>query len=211
MPNAGTITAGGALTLTVALPQIYDGGCWMYFPAAAFNPSTAAGFYYCVMSTTTVGTVYTNYFDPATSAEFTGAKPTGALVTTIGTGSQYTAVTTAIAAFRATIPGSAMGAFGNADILVCSSNDGTGATKTTTTKFGGTSVCSSSQTTTTLSKTGAAVSNRGSTGRQVAQSLVPANVYMAIDTNADVAVTVELASGATTAHCVLDRVKIALS
>ena len=213
MPPTGTIlTAGtlGQITLTVALPQIYDGGCWIYLPAAAITGG-ALGLWYAVMSSTTVGIVYNNFWDPTVTSDFNGAKPAVLGSPVSGSGSAYTAVTAATKIFTAIIPGTAMGPFGNCEVLTQIGSSNTAAAKTSTTKFGGTAVCSTSNTTTFLAKAGATVSNRGTVGRQVAMSLVPANVYMAINTDADVAVTIELASGAGTDLCVLERAKIVIS
>lgn len=57
---SGTIAANGALTLGTALNTIYSGGIYLYFPAGAVFSGSAAGAYYCVMSSTTVGVVYNN-------------------------------------------------------------------------------------------------------------------------------------------------------
>ena len=56
----GTMAANGAVTLGTALEFIYSSGCYIYFPAGAVYAGSAAGSYYCVMSTTAVGTVYNN-------------------------------------------------------------------------------------------------------------------------------------------------------
>lgn len=62
LPSSGTIGANGALTLTTALHISYTSGCYMYFPAGACFSGSAAGFYYVIMSSTTLGTVYNNMY-----------------------------------------------------------------------------------------------------------------------------------------------------
>ena len=53
---SGTVAADGTVTLGTALPAALA-GAWLYFPAGAFATATA-GWYWVVMTTTTVGTVY---------------------------------------------------------------------------------------------------------------------------------------------------------
>ena len=57
--GSGTISASGSgnITLTTALPAIFSGGVWLYFPAVATTPAMSAGWYPCIMSSTTVGTI----------------------------------------------------------------------------------------------------------------------------------------------------------
>ena len=61
VPSSGTITVTtGALTLVTALDNIYP-SIYMWFPAGAWTGSTA-GMYYVAMTSTTVGTVYSNQY-----------------------------------------------------------------------------------------------------------------------------------------------------
>jgi hypothetical protein len=55
---SGTIGANGAITLGTALPTTYNNGIWLYFPEGALFSGSAAGSYYCVMSSTTAGVAY---------------------------------------------------------------------------------------------------------------------------------------------------------
>lgn len=94
LPPNGTITAGGAVTLATALDLIYGPtnnnipGIWLYFPATAFA-TAPAGFYFCVMTSTTVGTVYGPAWAPPG-----GLLPlTGTLTPVVGSGSAYTQTT----------------------------------------------------------------------------------------------------------------------
>jgi len=58
-PGSGTISASGSgnITLTTALPATFSGGVWLYLPTIATTPAITAGFYPCIMSSTTVGTI----------------------------------------------------------------------------------------------------------------------------------------------------------
>lgn len=55
---SGVVGNNGALTLGTALPRTYSAGIYLYFPADAIYAGSAAGSYWCVMSSTTAGTIY---------------------------------------------------------------------------------------------------------------------------------------------------------
>lgn len=59
LSRSGTIGNNGALS---ALPSITDppASCYMYFPANAIAAGVAAGWYYVVLSSATAGTIYNN-------------------------------------------------------------------------------------------------------------------------------------------------------
>jgi hypothetical protein len=56
----GSIGANGALTLGTALNAAFTSGLYLYFPAGAAFSGSSAGYFWCVMSTTTLGTVFNN-------------------------------------------------------------------------------------------------------------------------------------------------------
>lgn len=60
--GAGTIATGASGHLTLTTPQdlIYSLGRWMWIPATATTPALPEKLYWVVMSSTTVGTIYTN-------------------------------------------------------------------------------------------------------------------------------------------------------
>jgi hypothetical protein len=110
VPN-GTVATNGQITLVTALPRVYSNGIWVYLPAGSVSGG-ASGLYWCVMSSTTVGQVYTNFAD--TSQKFTPYIPTGTLVNAVGSNSAYTqTINTGITLINATIPGNSMGASGS--------------------------------------------------------------------------------------------------
>lgn len=111
MPNNGSIGANGAVTFTgTGLVDTYSGGIWLYYPAGALYAGSLAGFYWTVMTSATVGTVYNGMHDGAT--EFLPALA----------GTLTPIVSTAIGAFLAvgvntqvsmfSIPANALGEFG---------------------------------------------------------------------------------------------------
>lgn len=87
-PN-GTVATDGTITLGTALPTTYSGGIWLRLPAGAVSGGSA-GMYYAVMSSTTVGQVYTNYHDPA--SEFIPYIPSS-LTAAVGSNVAYTQTT----------------------------------------------------------------------------------------------------------------------
>jgi hypothetical protein len=124
--NSGTVLASatvGNLTLGTALDAVYGPtnnncpGIWLNLPSTALAaPNNVAGVYWAVMTSTTVGTVYTaqptnagvaQVFIAASQSGPSGAAnqvavtsplspPTGTLTIATGSGAGYTAATTAL-------------------------------------------------------------------------------------------------------------------
>lgn len=144
--SGGTVAASatlGNLTLTTALDAIYGPtnnncpGIWLYLPATALAaPFNVAGWYWAVMTSTTVGTVYTsqppnggvsqsalpgtalgaaNPFSAGAQAgySFNWQPPTGALTIATGSGSGYTGVTAATPAAVFQFPGGTINGTGS--------------------------------------------------------------------------------------------------
>jgi hypothetical protein len=113
--NNGTVATNGQITLGTALPRIYSGGIWLYLPAGAVSGG-AAGLYWCVMSSVTVGQVYTNFAD--TSQVFVPYIPTGTLVNAVGSNAAYTQITnTDIVLANVTLPAGSLGNSGAVSII----------------------------------------------------------------------------------------------
>ena len=89
VPSSSTVGVDGSITVT-ALPTTYA-GAWIYLPVDAIVDG-AAGLYWAVFSSTTEGTVYTNYVNPA-STDFLPYIPTGTLTPAVGSDSSYTTTT----------------------------------------------------------------------------------------------------------------------
>ncbi len=88
----GTINTGssGNITFGTAAPRAYTNGIYVYLPSIATTPAITAGYYWCVMSDTTHGTLY-------------ASKGGAAINFTVGAG--YTGVTTDVAHPGTTIVG----------------------------------------------------------------------------------------------------------
>jgi len=132
---SGTLTAGGALTLGTALDNTYGPsnnncpGIWLYFPATAFS-TLPASYYWTVMSSTTLGTVYNiPYTAPGLFPTITQNQANIAGIA-IGTGVGYTAPITNITSFSIQLPPNIMGSNGGFRITTACCNNGTAGNKT---------------------------------------------------------------------------------
>lgn len=90
IPNSATVATNGSITVT-ALPTTYSEGAWVYLPADAVVDG-AAGLYWTVFSSTTAGSVKTNYVDTA-AEEFVPYIPSGTITTAVGSNSAFTTPT----------------------------------------------------------------------------------------------------------------------
>ena len=108
VPSSGSVATNGALTLTTALPTAYTWGCYMYLPAGAAYAGSAAGLYFVVMSSTTLGTIYDNRLAAGDSPTV----PT-TLVPIVAAGpGAYTQTTSPVDLTTITIPANTLGANG---------------------------------------------------------------------------------------------------
>ena len=94
----GTINTGssGNITFGTAANRTYTEGLYVYLPSIATTPAITAGFYWCVMSSTTVGTLY-------------ASKGGAAINFTVGAG--YTGVTSSVDLPAQTLKGGVMGGY----------------------------------------------------------------------------------------------------
>ena len=107
LPPNGTIAFNGQLTLDTALPTIYSGGIWLRFPPEAVLDDETGGLYWCVMTSTTQGTVYAPRVD--TSLGFVARRGNTAVPVT-GSDSPYMQDTSVdIVITRFTLPANSMG------------------------------------------------------------------------------------------------------
>lgn len=186
--NSGTVATNGTVTLGTALQLTYP-QAWLYLPAGAVVGGSA-GWYYVIMSSTTVGQVYTNYQATMTQPLALGAAAT--LTAAVGSNSGYTGVTTTVQMAAAVIPAGLLGTNGAVRMTGYWAHNSTAGAKVAGILFGGSTVLTSSQTTTlgiNLTKT---VHNRAAdkqlirvaVDNQIAQSVAP--TLLSIDTTAEV-------------------------
>ena len=106
IPPSGVITVGtGALTLGTALDNIYP-SIYMWFPAGAWTGSTA-GMYYVAMTSTTVGTVYSNQYTGGVATI-----PSSPTIVTTGVGAYVQTISTGVTVLTYAMAGGVMGATG---------------------------------------------------------------------------------------------------
>jgi hypothetical protein len=170
VPSSGSVAANGAVTLTTAMPINY-GAIWLYFPAGALFTASTAGFYYCVMSSTSAATAYnirltsgTPYVPTATALTAGAIVAAGPGAYTQTTGSQLDAVTISV-------PGGALGPNGWLtwwSELTAPNNANAKAVWHT---FGGTNLGNATITTATALRVSKMLANRGSQAAQFLSQL----------------------------------------
>lgn len=203
IPPGGTITAGGALTLAAALHSyVFAEGIWLYFPAGAIVGDATGGFYFTVMSSTTVGTVYTaKYIPGSTSWE----APTS-LVAAVGSGSAYSGTTAEITVASQTIPGGTLGnhGFGRSSIMTTRITGGAFSTNLVFLRLNGelARTISAAASNNTV-ETSTVVSNAGVPN---VQKIIGATVATrtACDTTQDFVVTLSISNGSVTSPHILE-------
>jgi hypothetical protein len=157
----------GAITVGTALPAIYA-KCYLYLPAGAIAAGVpaAAAWLYAEMTSTTLGTVYNNSFDPNLGA--TPTAPAKVAFATTGPGA-YAGVTAEITNVQAAIPAAAMGVVGQLQQSCVYSVNNTAGAKTCRLKFGGSSYAAPDGANGTIVWSRGTVTNAGESGRQVTE------------------------------------------
>lgn len=151
----GTMAANGAVTLGTALFATL-GSIYLFLPTGAAAAGSAAGWYFTVMSSTTVGVVNQNVY--------TSGQPTipSVLVPFLAAGpGAFTGVVTQQAAHQFTLPANSLGPNGMLRMLAQFGNNNTVGAKTQTLEFGATIAFQRAPTTTIINAIEAHVHNRG--------------------------------------------------
>lgn len=160
----GTMANNGAITLGTALANTYA-NAYINLPASAISAGSAAGWYFCQMSSATLGTVFNNTY---TSGPVTiPASPTPFVTTGPGA---YTGVTSAIQGPSFSVPGNSLGLNGSLYYEATWSLLNNANVKTLSGNFGGQGICAiagANFIAYTLKKN---LQNRGSTGSQVTEA-----------------------------------------
>lgn len=218
-----TNTAGAFLLTTTLFPMIYADGIWLWVPINGFTASTpaAAGFYWATTSSTSVG-VLTGVPMSLTG----GLPPTAAQIAAapaVTTNNYWMTQQTSIvaAALSVTIPAKMMGALGAIRSELLTSYMNSASAKTLALNFGGTAVLTQAPTTTVAARYRNTVRNR-SAAKQVFPTatmgssygdhigVATANIIAAVDTNADVALTVDMTLALNTDFLILEGYTVEL-
>lgn len=135
----GSVAANGAITLGTALNTTFSGGLWLYLPAGAAYAGSTAGFYWAVMSSTTLGTLYNNTYNPVTDSGAPPASPTA--ISAAGPGA-YSGTTAEITALSVNIPGGLLGVQGGISTFSRLSWNSSAGNKALFLKYGGVELAS---------------------------------------------------------------------
>ncbi len=167
----GTMGANGAVTLGTALSLTYgpssaSPGIWLNFPAGAVASGSAAGSYWTVMTSTTLGTVFNNLY---TSPGLPTPPANPIAVVDAGPGA-YTGVTSLQVLLGLTIPAGALGPNGVLRVTVKWNYANSAGTKLIAVLFGGSNLYSPSRTTSLSEGQMFTLQNRGSQSIQLGQS-----------------------------------------
>jgi hypothetical protein len=205
---SGTIATAGTVTLGTAVALTYP-RAWVHFPAGAVVGGLA-GWYYCVFTTTTAGTVYTAF-------QATMEKPyiPSTLTVSVGSNAAYTAATGAdVVMGSVVVPASMLGQFGQIDVHAFMSYLDSANDKISKLLFGGSAVVSLTATTTDGLTIRKRIANRH-TNQQVIQADLAEGAasgttatFLAIDTTADVVVAISGQKETATEYMVLESFSV---
>jgi len=210
MAPTGTMANNGAITLGSALPSGYlNGPCYLYLPSGAIASGSAAGWYYTVMTSTTLGTVYNNTY--STGQPYIPNAATLTAFSTTGPGA-YTGSTGAQAALTFTLPANYMGPNGVLEVSAVIGFHASTNNKTVTFKVGTSTIFSLVEATTGVTSYQAYVqwANQGATGAQMAATVgtpgasTTAQTYTAVDTTTAQTITVNFTDATATDYIILD-------
>lgn len=141
----GSVAANGALTLGTALLATYSGGLYLWLPAGAAFAGSAAGFYFAVMSSTTLGTIYNITLGAGSPVIPAASSLVSNVIVAAGPGA-YTGATTA-QTFSIPLNSNILGAQGFARITEMFQTNNSAGVKTFSVAIGGQTVFSSTATT----------------------------------------------------------------
>jgi hypothetical protein len=184
---SGTISTGssGNITFGTAAPRAYTEGLWVYLPTIATTPAITAGWYWCVMSTTTLGTL---------------SLTQGGAAINFTVGASYTGVTTQVNHPGFTALGAVLGTKRRLAISGIVTATANANTKTTYLSFGGQNAAANnlSQAYTPYNTT---IANKNLAALQVVTSGLFSSgttpTYLTVNTASDVAIYPYLVTGST--------------
>lgn len=210
-PSSGSIANNGALTLTTALQTTYSQGAYMYFPANSIAAGVAAGLYWVVMSSTTLGTIYNNTYTSGTPTAPTSLTP---FVTT-GPGA-YTQTVGEVTLLLGTMPGGSMGKNGVLEVGLLALCNNSAGTKSVSFKIDSVTYLTSTLSTVQYSWIIRSVMNCNSEAIQVSQSLgastyvssASAPIRSTLNTAVDQSLFVTLACNTATDFAFLEQYNI---
>jgi len=194
-PGTGTTGVTGDFTLGTAITN-FPTKAYCYFPANTINSGgSAAGWYYCTMSSSTAGQMYTDTYTPSSTPPTVPGSPTAPTAA-----ANWTGVTSATTGASFSVPANSLGLNGEVlfePIFTTSTNNAN--SKSITLTFGSTttgSVSLASATTGTIS--GGAFRNTGATNANLAIAAAATPVKGTEDTTSAMTVTLSVTHGTAT-------------
>lgn len=185
--SSGSMANNGAMTGLTALPATYSNGCYVNLPASAISAGSAAGWYFCIMSSTTAGTVYNNTYTSGVPFQWTASTATA--FATTGPGA-FTGVSAATNGPQFTLNANTMGPNGVLELCAVYGCTGSVNSKTCAVKLGSATIYT--QTTTTAANVACLAlltcQNQGLTNSQVSNQTgtlgfsATGQTYSAVDT-----------------------------
>lgn len=214
IPSSGSIGDNGALTGLTAFATTYP-NIYLFFPAGAIAAGSAAGFYFCQMSSTSAGTIFNN---PLASGTTPAIPATPTPFVTTGPGA-YTQSTTLQALSKTTIKGGTLSINSMVEINTLGSMRSTGSTKTFGFLFGGSSVGIFPENAGAAFANETWVYNQGQANRQAVIvggavqgfGVVPAPHYLAVNTGNDFTFEVDGTLASAADWLVLEALNLRLS
>lgn len=147
-PSSGSISNNGALTLTTGIPYTFSSGVYFYFPVNAIFAGSAAGLYYVIMSSATVGVVYNNTYTSGTPKFI--ASPTPFVTTGPGAYTQTTAADITLASYN--LPANLLKNFGTCEFETVFFNNNSAGNKTRRISISGANINSLTNSTVVFSR-----------------------------------------------------------
>lgn len=187
---SGTISTGssGNITFGTAANRAYTEGLWVYLPSIATTPAITAGYYWCVMSSTTVGTL-------------SSTKGGAAINFTVG--ASYTGVTTQLDTPSVTILGGIMGSYRRLHISGEISFTNNGNSKSTYIAWGGTGYAGNSMQSIAATTMGGSIRNKSAALQVTVSNMVGTGggagsvSYATVNTASNASLAIRLSSGST--------------
>lgn len=159
--SSGTMGNNGALTLTTALDSTYV-SCYIFMPAGAISSGSAAGWYYTVMASATVGQVFNNTYTGPGVPTIPGS-PTPFATTGPGAYTQSTSTQTTL---LFTVPAFAMGSNGRLITTASIATLSSAGNKTIALNYGGSSMWARAVTTSGSGTIATTMTNMGNASSQ---------------------------------------------
>jgi hypothetical protein len=205
MGNNGALTSGTALAATYP-------SCYVYLPAGAIQTNSAAGWYYTVFTSTTLGTVYNLQYAVGVPQVPLAASLPGLTFSTTGPGA-YTGVTSAIIGPQVTIPQGSMSVGSQLRVVAYHSLTNNADAKTITVSLGGTNLFSASEASVAGYLVDQMVVNQGTQANQVMFTNTVASeapTYLTLNTATDLVFYVGSTKATATDYMTLETVAVEL-